>query len=148
MSQPTVQPQVRVRASMAQNRGPQNTAIPDLGKLVRTEADNFERNKRRSRTQQQSNFDLNQIADGGRTKQNRASLKGKFIDYLESYRVKIYLRNLYISLGLIYLFSSSNRKGCPAKTSSKAQSSTKTPILSPSRSSLRLPSLRHRRNKS
>lgn len=77
MSQPTVQPQVRVRASMAQNRGPQNTAIPDLGKLVRTEADNFERNKRRSRTQQQSNFDLNQIADGGRTKQNRASLKGR-----------------------------------------------------------------------
>ena len=100
MSQPTVQPQVRVRASMAQNRGPQNTAIPDLGKLVRTEADNFERNKRRSRTQQQSNFDLNQIADGGRTKQNRASLKGKFIDYLRSYRVKIQLR-VKISIHLI-----------------------------------------------
>jgi len=73
MSQPTIQPSVRVRASVNQNRGPQ--AIPDLGRLIRTEADNNERNKRQSGGHQQSDFDLSQIAPGGRTKQNRASIK-------------------------------------------------------------------------
>ena len=78
MSQPTVQPSVRVRASVNQNRGPQNMAIPDFSRLKRTEADNHERYKRQSSGQQQSNFDLSEIADGGRTKQNRASIKGTF----------------------------------------------------------------------
>ena len=78
MSQPTIQPSVRVRASVNQNRGPQNMAIPDFSRLKRTEADNHERNKRQSSRQQQSNFDPSQIADGGRTKQNRASIKGTF----------------------------------------------------------------------
>ena len=76
MSQPTVQPSVRVRASVNQNRGPQNMVIPDFGKLIRTEADNHERNKRKSSRQQESMYDLSQIPDGGRTKQNRASIKG------------------------------------------------------------------------
>ena len=77
MSQPTVQPSVRVRASVAPNRGHNQMAIPDLGKLVRTEADNNERNKRAShRPSNQSSWDPSQIADGGRTKQNRASIKG------------------------------------------------------------------------
>jgi len=75
MSQPTIQPSVRVRASVNQNRGPQNMAIPDPSKLLRTEADNHERNKRQSSRQQESSFDPSQIADGGRTKQNRASIK-------------------------------------------------------------------------
>ena len=81
MSQPTVQPSVRMNRapSMNKNRGHQNMAIPDLGKLVRTEADNYERNKRQSSRPQHSNFDLSQIADGGRTKQNRASIKGMLI---------------------------------------------------------------------
>ena len=78
MSQPTVQPSVRVRASVNQNRGHQNMAIPDLGSLIRTEADNNERNKRQSSRQQQSGFDISQVPDGGRSKQNRASIKGTF----------------------------------------------------------------------
>ena len=78
MSQPTVQPSVRVRASVNQNRGPQNMVIPDFGKLIRTEADNQERNKRKSGRQQESTYDLSQIPEGGRTKQNRASIKGTF----------------------------------------------------------------------
>ena len=76
MSQPTVQPSVRVRASVNQNKGLQNMAIPDLGNLIRTEADNRERNKRNSGRQQESSFDLSRLPDGGRTKQNRASIKG------------------------------------------------------------------------
>ena len=53
-----------------------NTVIPDLGKLVRSEADNNERNKRNS-GRNQENFDLSQIADGGRTRQTRRSIKGE-----------------------------------------------------------------------
>ena len=96
MSQPTVQPSVRVRASV--NQGPQNMAIPDLGRLIRTEADNHERNKRKSSRQQESNFDLNQIADGGRTKQNRASIKGNLSFITNTHRQT---RNLRMSIGFI-----------------------------------------------
>ena len=92
MSQPTVQPSVRVRASVNQNRGP-----PNLGNLIRTEADNHERNKRQSSRQQESSFDPSQIADGGRTKQNRASIKGTF-HHLSPNTHRYKTRNLRISI--------------------------------------------------
>ena len=72
-SQHTVRPSVR--KSFTQNRA-NNQLIPDLGKLVRSEADNNERNKRQS-SRVQGTFDINQIADGGRTRKQRESIKGK-----------------------------------------------------------------------
>ena len=78
-SQHRVQPSVKVRTSMAPNRGG-NQLIPDLGKLVRSEADNNERNKRQS-NRMQGHFDVTQIADGGRTRSQRRSIKGKKIKY-------------------------------------------------------------------
>ena len=73
-SQHRVQPSVKVRASMAPNRGT-NQLIPDLGKLVRSEADNNERNKRQS-NRNQGDFDVTQIADVGRQRSQRQSIKG------------------------------------------------------------------------
>ena len=68
--QQTTRPSVRVKSSVAKN-----DKIPDLGKLVRSEADNKERNKRTS-GRIQEDFDLNKVADVGRTGQNRRSIKG------------------------------------------------------------------------
>ena len=70
--QQTTRPSVRVKSSVAKN-----DKIPDLGKLVRSEADNKERNKRTS-GRIQEDFDLNKIADGGRTRQTRRSIKGMY----------------------------------------------------------------------
>ena len=70
--QQTTRPSVRVKSSVAKN-----DKIPDLGKLVRSEADNKERNKRTS-GRIQEDFDLNKVADVGRTGQSRRSIKGMY----------------------------------------------------------------------
>ena len=74
--QQTTRPSVRVKSSFT-NKTSTNNVIPDLGALVKTEADNKERNKRTS-GRIQEDFDLNKIADGGRTRQTRRSIKGMY----------------------------------------------------------------------
>ena len=74
--QQTTRPSVRVKSSFT-NKTSTNNVIPDLGALVKTEADNKERNKRTS-GRIQEDFDLNKVADVGRTGQSRRSIKGMY----------------------------------------------------------------------
>ena len=87
--QQTTRPSVRVKSSVAKN-----DKIPDLGKLVRSEADNKERNKRTS-GRIQEDFDLNKVADVGRTGQSRRSIKG-MLTRLQKWRKKTdYIHKLF-----------------------------------------------------
>ena len=59
---------------ITQNRT-ENQIIPDLGKLVGSEADSNEARNRKSGGMQ-GDYDRSQIADGGKTRQTRRSING------------------------------------------------------------------------
>ena len=87
--QQTTRPSVRVKSSFT-NKTSTNNVIPDLGALVKTEADNKERNKRTS-GRIQEDFDLNKIADGGRTRQTRRSIKGMYTNKIKNKWLSLYI---------------------------------------------------------
>ena len=101
--QHTTRPSESVKSSFTNNTSP-HKVIPYLGALVKTEADNKERTKRTS-GRIQEDFDLNKIADGGRTRQTRRSIKGMYTNKNKKQMIIIILRILRGRHDFVFIYS-------------------------------------------